>query len=326
MDFNDIIGHEKNIEILKKSLNNKSLSHSFLFEGEEAIGKRQVALILSKTILCEEEMDKPCNRCSSCLKFDSFNHPDFFLIEPEKDAIKKEKIENLIKNTITAPFQSKKKIFLINESDKMNSTAQNKLLKTLEEPPSYINIILISSKSNKLLPTILSRVQRINFYPVEGEKIVKMLMDKYNKNEIEARFIQSFTKGAIGKSISICSDDSFWSNRDIIIQLIDDIIRGDLTKIFNSTQFFNENKEKIEEILDIFLYWFRDLSIYKEIGESDLLINKDKLQKLSSQSFMDSEKINDIIEKIRETKTNINRNMNYQLSIETMLFSIQGEL
>lgn len=326
MDFKDIIGHEKNIEILKKSIQSKSLSHSFLFEGEEGIGKKMVALALAKTILCEEEGDRPCNICNSCLKFDSFNHPDFFLIEAENEIIKKEEIERLIKNTLTAPFQSKKKIFLIDESHKMNLTAQNKLLKTLEEPPSYINIILISSNSNKLLPTILSRVQNLSFYPVKGEKIVEILMDKYNKKEVQARFIQSFTKGAVGESISLCTDDSFFKNRDIVIKLIDDIIKGDLTKIFNSTGFFNENKDKIEEILDIFLYWFRDLSIYKELGNSDLLINKDKLQNLSLQSNMKSSKINDIIEKIVQTKTNIGRNMNYQLSIETMLFSIQEEL
>ena len=232
----------------------------------------------------------------------------------------------MIKDTLTSPFLSKKKVFLIDECEKMNPTAQNKILKTLEEPPSYINIILISSNSNKILPTILSRSQRIKFYPVEGEKIVRLLVDKYDIKESQARFVGEFTKGAIGKSISLSLDDTFFKNRDTVIQLIDDIVRGDMTKVFNATGFFNENKDKIEEILDIFIYWFRDLSIYKELGECDLLINKDKLEYLSLQSFMDSNRINGIMEKIRESKTNISKNMNYQLSIETMLFCIQEEL
>ena len=326
MDFKDIIGHEKNIQVLKRSLKNDTLSHSYLFEGEDSIGKKMVALAFAKGILCEKDGEEPCNACSSCIKFDNSNHPDFFFIEPEKDLIKKDEVEKLIKDTLTSPFQSKKKIFLIDESEKMNLTAQNRILKTLEEPPSYVNIILVSSNSNKILPTILSRSQRIKFYPVEGKKIVKILKDKYHKDESQARFVGEFTKGAIGKSISLALDDKFFLNRNIVIRLIEDIIKGDLTKVFSSAQFFNENKDNIEEILDIFLYWFRDLSIYKEIGHSDLLINKDKLQNLSSQSFMDSSRINGIMEKVRETKTNISKNMNYQLSIETMLFSIQEEL
>lgn len=326
MNFEDIIGHERNIEVLRNSINNNTLSHSYLFEGEDSLGKKMVAMAFSKAILCESHGEKPCNICSSCIKFHSFNHPDLFLIEPEKDLIKVEEVEKLIQNTLTAPFQSEKKIFLIDESDKMNLTAQNKILKTLEETPAYVNIILISSNSNKLLPTILSRVQRLKFYPVEGDEIVSFLEDKYNTEDSKARFVVNFTKGAVGRSISLIRDDKFFLNRDIIIKLIDDLVKGDMTKVFNSAHFFNENKDKIEEILDVFLYWFRDLAIYKEIGDSDLLINRDKLESLSSQSFMDTKKINDIMEKIRETKINIDKNINYQLSIETMLFNIQGEL
>lgn len=325
MNFEDIIGHKKNIEVLKQSLINNTLSHSYLFEGEDSIGKRMVALAFSKAILCEEKEPIPCNKCSSCIKFDHSNHPDMFFIQPEKDLIKKDEVENLIQNTLTSPFQGSKKVFLIDESDKMNLTAQNKILKTLEETPSYINIILISANSNKILPTILSRVQRIKFYPVEVDEIGALLEEKYNIEESKAKFVGEFTKGAVGRSISLSLDEEFFLNRDIVIQLIDDLVKGDMTKVFNSISFFNENKDKIEEILDIFLYWFRDLSIYKEIGNSHLLVNKDKLEKLSSQSFMDSNRINGIMEKVRQTKTNIDRNMNYQLSIETMLFSIQGE-
>lgn len=326
MDFKDIVGHEKNIKVLKNALKSELVSHSYLFEGEDSIGKKMVALAFAKGILCQEEGERPCNRCNSCVKFDDFNHPDFFLIEPEKDLIKKDEVEKLIKETLTSPFQSHKKVFLIDESEKMNLTAQNRILKTLEEAPSYINIILVSSNSNKILPTILSRSQRIKFYPVETEKIQRILRDKYNKSESQARFIGEFTKGAIGKSIALSLDDTFFSNREVVIQLIEDLVKGDMTKVFNSTQFFNENKDNIEEILDIFLYWFRDLSIYKELGASELLINKDKLENLSLQFFMDSGRINGIMEKVRETKTNISKNMNYQLSIETMLFSIQEEL
>lgn len=322
MDFNEIIGHEKAIKSLKKSIKNKTISHSYLFEGEKGIGKRMAAYAFSKTLLCKEKGDEPCNNCISCSKFDSGNHPDFFLIEPEKGLIRKGEVEGLIKEMTTSPFESERKVFVIDDSDLMNIEGKNAILKTLEEPPHYINIILISSNPNNLLPTILSRVQSIKFYPIKPSEIVDFLIQKYNIDEEKARFIAEFTKGAIGKSIELTRGEGFFHIRNQIIDIIDSLIQGDKTKVFSSMEFFNENKEYIDDILDIIIYWFRDISIYKQIGESQLIINKDKLEKLSSQAYMNSDKINDIIERVEETKGYIKRNINYQLAIETMLLNI----
>ena len=207
----------------------------------------------------------------------------------------------------------------------MSLEAKNALLKTLEEPPEYINIILISSSSNNLLPTILSRCQSIKFYPVESKKIASLLENVYGKSKEEAKFIADFSKGSVGKSIELAISDSFFQKREEVIKLIDSLIKGDKIKAINSIGFFNENKEGIDEILDIFLFWFRDLIIYKEIGDNALIINSDKIDYLYGQSFIQFNKINDIIEKVQETKENIKRNINFQLSIETMLFNIQEE-
>lgn len=322
MDFNEIIGHERVIEILQKSIKNNTISHSYLFEGESGIGKRMVAYAFSKTLLCKEGGIEPCNRCTSCSKFDSGNHPDFFLIEAEKGLIKIKKIENLIKEMATAPFESRKKVFIIDESHLMNVEGKNAILKTLEEPPHYVNIILISSNPKNLLPTILSRVQSIKFYPIKPKEIIELLMGKYNINEEKARFVAEFTKGAMGKSINLVEDEEFFNIRDGIIEIITSLVHGDKTKAFSSMSFFDENREIIDDILDIIIYWFRDLIIYKEVGESQLIINKDKLEELSKQTYMNLGRINDIIERVEETKRNIKRNINYQLAIETMLLNI----
>ncbi len=325
MDLNNIIGHERAIETLKMALRNKTLSHSYLFEGEDGLGKKKIAYIFAKTLLCKEEGEEPCNKCTSCIKFDGGNHPDLLVVEPDKGLIKKGEIEELIKSVATAPFESKRKVFIIDDSHRMSLEAKNALLKTLEEPPEYINIILISSSINNLLATILSRMQSIKFYPVELKKISDLLVNSHGKSREEADFIAEFTKGSVGKSIELATSDDFFQKRGEIISLIDNLIRGDGTKAISSMNFFNDNKEDIDQILDIFLYWFRDLLIYKELGESKLLINKDKIDYLGKQSFIDITRINDIIEKIQQTKDDISRNVNYQLSIETMLLYIQEE-
>ncbi|MCF6462382.1 DNA polymerase III subunit delta' [Clostridium sp. Cult1] len=323
MDFSKIIGHQRIIENLRNSIEKGYISHCYLFEGEESLGKKKVALALAKTLLCKEQDLEPCNRCNSCLKFDNWNHPDLKLIEPEKGIIKKKVIDDLIKHINIAPYESKRRIIIIDDSHEMRMEGQNALLKTLEEPPSYINIILITSNSNNLIPTILSRCQIIKFYPVENEKIVKLLSTKYDKTIEEANFIANFTKGSVGKSITLCQSEDFFKKRNEIIDIIHSIIKGDKARIFNSIDFFIKNKEDYEEILDIILYWFRDIMIYKQVGDSSLIINRDKIPLLSDVSYLNIERINDIIDNIVDTKQNIDRNVNYQLAIETMFLEMQ---
>ena len=272
MDFTQIMGHEKAIETLKREITNNTISHSYIFEGEEGLGKKQVALSFAKTLLCKEQNQDPCNKCTSCTKFESGNHPDLFIIEPEKGLIKKGIVEELIKKVSTAPFESLRKVFIIDDSHLMNKEGMNALLKTLEEPPEYINIILITANVNQMLPTILSRCQRLKFYPIEPEKITEMLVKSYGKDKEEARFISNFTKGSVGKSIEIAKSQDFFEKRDQITTIIDDLLKGDRTKAFSSFGFFNNNKDEIDEILDMILLYFRDLIIYKKIGNSPIII------------------------------------------------------
>lgn len=322
MDFTNIRGHEKTIEILKKSIRNKTVSHSFLFEGEEGIGKKLVAYIFSKTLLCQEGQDEPCNQCDSCIRFDRGNHPDFFVIEPEKNLIRKAEIEGLVGQMTTAPYESKRKIFIINDSHTMNMESTNALLKTLEEPPDFVNIILISSSPNKLLTTILSRVHNIKFFPLKPGEVEKILRKNYQLSEKEARFIANFTRGAMGRSVELAEDEDFFKRREELISILDYLIRGDKTRAFSTIDFFNDNKDRIDEILDMMIYWFRDLMVYKSIEFNEILINIDKIDKLSEQIHIEFNKINDIIENIMDTKANIRRNVNFQLAIETMLLNI----
>lgn len=324
MDFKDIIGHEKIIEGLHKIIEEEIINHSYLFEGEESIGKKRLAYAFAKSLLCRQEGVEACNSCLSCHKFDSGNHPDFFLIEPDNSLITVNQIKAMISETTTLPLESKRKIFIIDDSHKMHINGKNKLLKILEEPPEYVNFILISSNSNELLPTIISRVQTIQFYPIEYSKIIDLLVENYSKPYAEAEFIAEFAKGAVGKAISLAEDDSFFQKRDEIINIIESLLNGDKTKALSAMDFFNDNKEIIDEILDVFLLWFRDLLLFKELGDNSLLINKDKLVNLTSQSKVNSNKINDIIVRVEETKHNIRRNVNYQLAIETMLLNIGG--
>lgn len=322
MNFKEIIGHERQIEILRNSIKEETVSHSYLFEGQEGLGKRKVALAFSKALLCKDRGNEPCNKCSSCIKFQTGNHPDFKMLSPTKGSIPKKEIDELISSISILPFESRRKVYIIDEGDAIRLDSQNTLLKTLEEPPKYIVIIIVTSNINKIIPTILSRCQDIKFRPVENKKIIEYLEKSYGVDEEKAKLICDFAKGSLKKAIELAESDEFLKKREEIINIIDEIVKGNKIRVFTASDLLSKDKDNIEEILDMIIYWFRDLLIYKELGESSLLINKDKIDILSSQSFLDMRRINDIIYTIEMTKINVKRNVNFNLSIETMLLSI----
>ena len=325
MDYKDIVGHEWVVQSLKRAVKNNNISHFYLFEGEEGLGKRTLGRTFAKTLLCGNKGEEPCNTCSSCMKFDHGNHPDYHEIEPEKGIIKKGQVEEVIRGMSMSPFQGDRKVFLMDQAHLMNKEAQNAMLKSLEEPPAYVHMILVTSSPKNLLPTIISRGQQIRFGQIPVSLVADHLVQREGVEMSQAKFLADFSKGSLGRAVQLSYSEDFFQLRDWIIDLIDSSIKGESWKIFSAVERFTDEKDRIQELLDIMLFWFRDLMVYKSTGDMGLVINSDKELLLSEQSFLDFERINGIIKKIQDTSVNIQLNVNYQLSIETMLFKIQEE-
>ena len=177
--FNNIIGNEKNKELLKNIIDTNNIAHSYMFVGKESIGKNLFAKEFAKAILCEN-YNKPCGMCKACIEFDTCNNPDFSILEPEGTSIKIDPIREFIKKVYEKPVVSNRKVYIINDSNYMTKEAQNALLKTLEEPPEYVTIILITSNENMFLPTIKSRCTKIVFNNLTDMELAKVLEEQYN--------------------------------------------------------------------------------------------------------------------------------------------------
>ena len=201
MSFEDIVGNNKIKRELQEIVKNNSISHSYLFSGEEGIGKKLFAKEFSRMLLCLKN-NKACGECSSCVKFDSENNPDFSIIEPDGNSIKIAQIRELQEYVYIKPIVSSKKVFIINDSDKMTEEAQNSLLKTLEEPPEYIIIILVASNENKLLNTIKSRCLKIGFNNIDKKELIQYIVkEQIITNPSDG--LLSMCNGSIGKLIKI---------------------------------------------------------------------------------------------------------------------------
>ena len=171
MEFKDIIGNTEVKEYLNKSINQKNILHSYLFLGTDGIGKLLVAKAFAKKILCLENADEDCS-CKSCTCFNGGNNPDFYCINEEGTTIKIDEIRSLTEKVIEKPIVSNRKVYIINDCDKMTPEAQNCLLKTLEEPPEFVVMILISSNENVILNTIKSRCMSIKFKNISDDLLL----------------------------------------------------------------------------------------------------------------------------------------------------------
>lgn len=294
--FNNIVGNDIAKKTLKKAVELNKKSHSYMFIGISGIGKKIIAKEFAKMILCLDEK-KYCNKCKSCIEFDSNNNPDFIFIEPENGSIKIDQIRSVQKKVSEKPIISENKVCIINDADLMTVEAQNCLLKTLEEPPVYMTIILVGTNESSFLPTIKSRCTIMYFERIKDEEIKKYLEDNFKGQRIPTNITQ-IADGSIGKAIYLKDKAEIYEN---INKIVDNLQNYDIIQILKNAEEIYKAKDEIFEILE-----------YINV----LLIKKTRT----------NYKYANCIEIIEETKKRIKANGNYNMCIDYMLFGIWEEV
>ena len=296
MNFSNIIGNENVKDLLNNSIKTKSLVHSYMFIGPDGIGKKLFAKELSKIILCDNDIGA-CENCSSCIKFNGGNHPDFMLIDSEDGkSIKISQIRLLQEEIAQKPIISNHKVYIVNNSDLMTVEAQNCLLKTLEEPPEYATIILVLSNENKLLSTIKSRCAKIVFNKLTDNELTTYA----NKHSIEVNnTLLSICNGSISNLINLKDNMEIYFDLDKIIR---NFSTKDIVDIWNDSEILYKSKDNISNLLDYFNIVF---------------INKLKLT--NEKKYVNSIKI------VENTKKKLASNTNYDMCIDNFLLKIWEE-
>lgn len=294
--FENIVGNNNIKNALTRTVELKNVSHSYIFDGIEGIGKRLIAKEFAKMIMCLDEK-KYCNKCKSCIEFNSNNNPDFIFIEPEGNNIKIEQIRQMQSKVIEKPIISNKKVYIINDAQKMTVEAQNCLLKTLEEPPEYITIILIVSNDNNLLSTIKSRCTIIHFDKIENKELKEYATNIIGINNINENIINIF-QGSIGKAIRLKDKLEVYGN---IEKIMKNMTSNDIVDIIACSEILYKSKDEIEEILEY-------------INVILLSLSKKNIKYIKC------------IEVVEDTKKRLKANSNYDMSIDNMLFSIWEEI
>ncbi len=328
MSFKDIVGQEKAVNILLKSLKEDKVSPSYIFVGSEGVGKKFTAVEFAKTINCLNVNNnlEACEICNVCNKINKQCCPDLKIIEPIKGSIKIEQIRELRREIDLKPFEYRKKIYIIDQAEEMTIEASNCLLKTIEEPPDYAIIILICINTDSILPTIISRCQLIKFRLIDSSKIRKILFNKVNLEESKAELVSKLSQGSIGKAFKLISDKEYFNRREKLLDYLNKVLPGK----YDSNFFINIEKilmdiNNIEEMLEIILLWYRDILIIKELGIKEYIINSDKIEVLKEKSRVYSqEMLIDILDYIEQIKEFMKKNINRRLVSERLYLKMVG--
>ena len=306
MYFKDIIGQEFAKKYLTNSINKDKVSHAYLFEGMNGVGKKTLAKEFAKTLIKVDKLE---------------NSPDYISIEPEGSSIKIAQIRKLQTDVLVKPH-SDYKIYIINKAEKMTVESQNALLKTLEEPPAYVIIILITSNKNSLLDTIKSRCEIIKFLPVSFIQTKKYLEDM-GIEERKASILATFSRGSISKALELSESADFMLMREDIQNNIQTLLEKNIVEILELPSKYDKYKDNIIEVLDMMINYFRDIMMLKENIGKDMIINIDKITYVQNMSKkINYSQVSKIIDRIEETKKKLKSNCNFNLSIQVMALNI----
>jgi DNA polymerase-3 subunit delta' len=324
--FKDIVGHEQIIEHLQNAISMDKVSHAYILNGPKESGKMMLAEAFATALQCEKGGPEPCMECRSCHQAVDHNQPDIIYVSHEKpNTISVGDIREQINNDIVIkPYSSRYKIYIVDEAEKMNQQAQNALLKTIEEPPAYGIILLLTTNADSFLQTIRSRCIRLDIKVVRDEVIHSYLMQNYLIPDYQADVCVAFAQGNVGKAIQLASSEDFNELKASALQLMKRLDEIDLYEMGQAVKQISEYKLQIEDYFDLMMIWFRDILYMKATNDVNGLIFKDEVYDIKKQAAKRSYNgIEEILQALDKAKIRVNANVNFDLLIELLLLTIK---
>ncbi len=360
--FQDIVGQEQLKEHLQGAIATGKISHAYMISGERSSGKEFVAKVFAAALNCHDPSSKnelgsrpcsdsaslhepdprglqlgeqapraatsvePCGSCPSCKQAASRNHPDIIYITHEKpNSIGVDDIRRQLNETVVIkPYSGPYKIYIMNDAEKMTPAAQNALLKTLEEPPGYAVILLLTSNEEAMLPTIKSRCMKLTKRPVRDAHVREYLMRELQVPDYKANICVAFARGNVGKAKNLASSEEFEKVKEEAISLVKYINDMEINEIVKAIKTISEYKLDVNDYLDILAAWYRDVLMYKATKDMNSIIFREEMQHIKATADRSSyEGIERIVKALQQAKRRLDANVNFDLTMELLLMTIQ---
>lgn len=317
MPFSQVIGHDRIIAILRRSLATDRMSHAYLFHGVDGCGMRETAMAMVEAVFCDA--GEGCGDCPSCRKVAGERHPDLHLVRPDGAFIKIDQIRELQKELSYRPFEARKKACIVEEADRMNPAAANAFLKTLEEPPGEALLLLLTTHREGVLPTILSRCQQLRFPALPTDTLAAHLMESGAPREA-ARIAAALAGGSLDKAREALAGDRLQSRR-LLLERVCDLSSGNIIPLFAAAEELARDKESAIEMAELLQLFWRDVMLVgsgsREVTNSDLL---PLLQKTAERNT--PEQALEKLDRIARVRQALARNANPRLSAEVLFMEL----
>lgn len=324
--FGSVVGHRDIIEYIQSAVQKDKVSHAYILNGERGSGKKLLANLFAMTLQCQNSKSDPCYDCHDCRQIMSGNHPDVIRVTHEKpNTISVDDVRTQINNDIMIkPYSGKYKIYIVPEADLMTPQAQNAILKTIEEPPAYAIIFLLTENTESLLPTIRSRCVVLKLRNIKDKLIKKYLMEEMEIPDYQAEICASFAQGNMGKAIALASSEHFNEIKEEMIQLMKYINEMDIAEIVRAIRKLETFKLNISDCLDLIMVWYRDVLLYKATKDVNGVIFKDQMDFIQERANRSSyEGIEEILDALEKAKARLKANVNFDLTMELLLLTIK---
>ena len=324
--FKDVVGHRDIIQYIQDAVQQNKVSHAYILNGQRGSGKKMLAKLFAMTLQCESDRSDPCGEWRSCIQANNGKQPDIITVKHEKPAsISVDDIRTQVNGDIMIkPYSSPYKVYIIPDADLLTVQAQNALLKTIEEPPEYAVIFLLTENADSLLPTIRSRCVMLKLRNIKDKLVKKYLMEQLQVPDYQAELCAAFAQGNIGRAMLLAKSEHFNEIKEEAIQLLKYINEMELHEIVSAIKEINKYKLEVADYLDIITIWYRDVLLYKATADVDGLVFSDQLKYIKERASKSSyEGIENILEAIEKAKSRIKANVNFDLLMELLLLAIK---
>lgn len=326
--FKDVVGHKNIIKYIQNAVSAGAVSHAYILNGEKGSGKKLLANLFAMSLLCKDrdEDGDACGKCRSCRQALSGNHPDIIRVTHEKpNTISVDDIREQVNNDIVIrPYSSEYKIYIIPGADQMTVQAQNALLKTIEEPPRYAVIMLLTENADTLLPTIRSRCVMMKLRNIKDQLVRKYLMEQMEIPDYKADVCVAFAQGNMGKAIMLANSEYFNEIKEEAVHLLRNIDEMTVPDLMDAVKRCMTYKLEINDYLDMLAVWYRDVLIYKATKNVDRVVFSDQMKTIRERASRSSyEGIENILDGIEKAKARMKANVNFELVMELLLLTIK---
>jgi len=319
--FKDILGHDRIIEVLRRSLKSGKIAHSYLFEGVPGSGRKKTALTLIQGLFCTVLPDDACGECPSCRKIDAGNHPDIHLIAPlpDKRDLSIEQLREMQHVLSLRPYEAPRKACIIDPAERMSVSAANSLLKTLEEPPGNALIVLLTENAGMLLSTVRSRCQLVRFAPLSPEH-VQSLLERNGMAPEAAALVAPMSGGSLLRALEL-DNEALVARRETVLSRVERLDIHKIATVFDAAEELSGNREATIELLDMLLSFYRD-AVHLGTGSGEI-VNRSIRPAIESIAARRSFPRNlEVLEHIYETRRAVQRNANPKLALDHLFMSM----